>query len=238
VTKKFSPLYEVLGYTFEKPALLRQALTHRSFNKKHNERLEFLGDSVLNFVITTKLYELHPTTSEGDLTRMRARLVRGVTLAEIGRELDIGPFLLLGPGELKSGGRRRQSIIADTVEAIIGALYCEAGLPTASGFILRCYESRLSTLSPDDPLKDPKTQLQEWCQGHQSPLPAYSLEKTETQGLEQVFYVDCVVTVITKNKPGNKLNECTVSTKGVGSSRRRAEQSAAEKALAKLVTGA
>lgn len=149
-------LQRKLGYTFQQQELLLQALTHRSASSKHNERLEFLGDSILSFVIANELYRRFPRVDEGDMSRMRATLVRGNTLAEMAREFDLGECLRLGPGELKSGGFRRESILADTVEALIGGIFLDSDIHTIERLILDWYRSRLEEISPGDKQKDPK----------------------------------------------------------------------------------
>ncbi len=166
-------LQRKLGYQFKQNELLIQALTHRSASSKHNERLEFLGDSILSFVIANDLYHRFPKVDEGDMSRMRATLVRGNTLAEIAREFELGECLRLGPGELKSGGFRRESILADTVEALIGGIFLDSDIQTIERIILDWYQSRLVEISPGDKQKDPKTRLQEYLQGRHLPLPNY-----------------------------------------------------------------
>ncbi|EMK7409138.1 ribonuclease III, partial [Escherichia coli] len=158
-------LQRKLGYTFNHQELLQQALTHRSASSKHNERLEFLGDSILSYVIANALYHRFPRVDEGDMSRMRATLVRGNTLAELAREFELGECLRLGPGELKSGGFRRESILADTVEALIGGVFLDSDIQTVEKLILNWYQTRLDEISPGDKQKDPKTRLQEYLQG-------------------------------------------------------------------------
>lgn len=212
-------LQRKLGYTFQKQSLLQQALTHRSANSKHNERLEFLGDSILSFVIADALYQRFPRVDEGDMSRMRATLVRGNTLAEMAREFDLGECLRLGPGELKSGGFRRESILADTVEALIGAVFLDSDIHGVQQLILNWYKSRLDEISPGDKQKDPKTRLQEFLQGRHLPLPTYLVTQVRGEAHDQEFTIDCQVSGITD------------AIIGVGSSRRKAEQAAAEQAL-------
>ncbi len=166
-----TPLQRRIGYQFQQPELLEQALTHRSCKGKHNERLEFLGDAILSFVIAEALYQNFPKTREGDLTRMRASLVKGVTLAEIAKELQLSEFLRLGPGELKSGGFRRESILADAVEAILGAIYLDGGEQVCKERILAWFGSRLTVIEPGVQ-KDSKTKLQEYLQGRKLALPS------------------------------------------------------------------
>lgn len=211
-----------LGYTFKQQALLLQALTHRSANSKHNERLEFLGDSILSFVIANELYHRFPHVDEGDMSRMRATLVRGNTLSEIAREFDLGECLFLGPGELKSGGFRRDSILADAVEALIGGIFLDSDIHTIEHLILTWYQSRLTEISPGDKQKDPKTRLQEYLQGHHLPLPSYLVVQVRGEAHDQEFTIHCQVA---------GLEQPVV---GIGSSRRKAEQIAAEQAMQQL----
>lgn len=218
----YDRLFKALGYTFKDASGLRLALTHRSHNKDHNERLEYLGDAILGMVIAEALYSRFPAQPEGKLTRMRSTLVKGETLAELAREFELGDLLLLGGGELKSGGYRRSSILADAVEAIIGAIYLEAGLETCKTLILNWFESRIVQLDPSAHPKDNKTQLQEYLQGRKRPLPEYRVEKILGKDHDQVFVVMCDVDGITH------------SVEGRGSSRRKAEQQAAQVALEKL----
>ena len=215
-------LSQRIGYQFKDESLIELALTHRSKGGKNNERLEFLGDSIVNFVVAEALFEKFPEAKEGKLSRLRADLVRGTTLAELGRDFDLGEFLLLGSGELKSGGFNRESILADAVEAIIGAIYLDSGMDVAKERILSWYGSRLTDLKSDTVVKDPKTRLQEYLQKSQSRLPKYDVIEIFGQAHDQKFKVSCRV---------EKLPEITV---GIGSSRRLAEQSAAEKALKAL----
>ncbi len=214
-----------LGYQFNDPSLLKLALTHRSGANKHNERLEFLGDSILGMVIAEHLFTHLKKADEGQLTRLRASLVKGKTLAEIAKELELGECLYLGEGELKSGGFRRASILADALEAIIGAIYQDAGFETTRKVILGLYQKRLESVDLKSVQKDPKTQLQEWLQSRKLPLPEYELLKVTGEPHKQTFDVACV------------LVEKKVKTHGSGSSRRNAEQQAAEKALAIILDG-
>ena len=211
-----------LGHDFRDPALLDAALTHRSAGGAHNERLEFLGDAVLNCVIAEAVYERRPDAPEGDLSRLRASLVRERTLAEIAGELDLGACLRLGSGELRSGGFRRASILADAVEALVGAVYRDAGFAAAREVLLRLFADRLATLPDADTLKDAKTRLQEWLQGRGRPLPGY--RTIEVSGAEHArrFVVCC------------ELADAELSVTGEGSGRRRAEQAAASAMLAAL----
>jgi ribonuclease-3 len=215
-------LQREIGYQFNTAALLELALTHRSANGTHNERLEFLGDSILSFVIADDLYHRFPKVDEGDMSRMRATLVRGNTLAEIGREFSLGEVLRLGPGELKSGGYRRDSILADAVEALIGAIFLDSDIDTVQRIILNWYQQRLNTIEPGVSQKDPKTRLQEHLQGKRKPLPSYTVMKVRGEAHNQEFTVECQVAGLER------------SVIGKGSSRRKAEQAAAELALQKL----
>ncbi len=203
------------GHEFKRPELLRQALTHRSYGSPNNERLEFLGDSVLNCTIASRLYHAFPRLPEGDLSRMRAALVKEQTLAEIAVQLKLGDYLLLGEGELKSGGFRRPSILADALEAIIGAVYLDAGFVVAEQMIASLYEPLLQNLDPKTITKDPKTQLQEYLQSRKMPLPLYEVVAIRGEAHEQEFEVECVI-------PG-----LDVRSQGEGHSRRSAEQNAA-----------
>ena len=184
-------LQRKLGYTFHHQELLQQALTHRSASSKHNERLEFLGDSILSFVIANALYHRFPRVDEGDMSRMRATLVRGNTLAEIAREFELGECLRLGPGELKSGGFRRESILADTVEALIGGIFLDSDIQNVERLILSWYQSRLDEISPGDKQKDPKTRLQEYLQGRHLPLPSYLVVQVRGEAHDQEFTIHC-----------------------------------------------
>ncbi|WP_286234881.1 ribonuclease III [Thalassotalea sediminis] len=213
-----------LGYQFKQPQLLLRALTHRSAKGQHNERLEFLGDSILGFTIAQALYEKFPKENEGDLTRMRSSLVKGVTLAEIGRNFELGQHLILGPGELKSGGHRRESILEDAVEAIIGAVFLDADIDTCKQLVLSWFEQRLNDIKPGLAQKDPKTRLQEYLQGRKIALPLYEVINTSGQSHNQEFTVRCTTAEISQ----------PVITKG--SSRRKAEQAAAEKVLALILS--
>jgi ribonuclease III len=211
-----------LGYQFKKTALLTQALTHRSAKGAHNERLEFLGDSVLGFVIAEVLYKKFPRCSEGELTRMRSSLVKGVTLAELARDFNLGEHLILGPGELKSGGFRRDSILEDAVEAIIGAIFLDADMDSAQQVILSWFAQRLQKINPAEEQKDPKSRLQEYLQGRKIALPHYEVIQITGQSHQQEFTVRC---------SSEKL-KIEVVTKGA--SRRKAEQEAALQLLGKI----
>ena len=216
---KLERLQRALGYTFNDRALLQLALTHRSAGRSNNERLEFLGDSIVNHVIAEALYEKFPDAREGSLSRMRASLVRGDTLAGIGRELELGDYLVLGSGERKSGGHRRGSILADTLEALAGAILLEAGVETCRACLLNWFDSRLARLSESDDGKDAKTRLQEYLQGRGQALPEYDLIDVSGEDHAQLFRVSCVIA------------SPELRTEGEGSSRRKAEQAAASAAL-------
>lgn len=211
-----------IGYQFRQPDHLLLALTHRSFGNQNNERLEFLGDSIVNMVIAEHLYHHFEKAREGQLSRLRARMVKGVTLAEIGREFDLGRYLRLGSGELKSGGYRRESILADAVESIIGAIYLDSDFETCRQQVLRWFEVRLQGLNLQDTQKDPKTRLQEYLQSRQYPLPRYDVISVDGEAHAQTFHVSCVLPSLDRK------------TSGVGSSRRIAEQQAARSALKSL----
>ena len=208
-------LQQALGYTFIRAELLTQALTHRSYGSLNNERLEFLGDSVLNCTIARALYDAFPGLPEGSLSRLRANLVRQETLAEIAVTLRLGDTLRLGEGELKSGGFRRPSILADALESLFGAIFLEAGFDAAARVVRHLFDPLLAQIDPKASGKDPKTQLQEWLQSHRQPLPEYRLISTEGEAHDQNFIVECVL-----GKPAR-------ITRGVGKSRRAAEQEAA-----------
>ena len=216
------PLEQALGHVFKTPGLLQTALTHRSHSSPHNERLEFLGDSVLNATIARCLYDLFPDLPEGDLSRLRANLVRQDSLYRLAKQLSLGMFLRLGEGELKSGGCKRPSILADALEALFGAVWLDAGCEAAGAVISRLYEEMLTEITPGQPIKDAKTRLQEWLQGRHMPLPRYSLSATEGQAHAQQFHMACDIEAL------------SLRTEGFGGSRRAAEQMAAERALEEL----
>lgn len=217
-----SQLAVTLGHTFTRPDLLQTALTHRSHGAGHNERLEFLGDSVLNCVIANALYLREPDLPEGDLSRLRANLVCQETLHQLALSLKIGEVLLLGEGELRSGGNQRPSILADTLEALIGAIFLDAGFDAAAATINRLYAPIFEQLKPGVVTKDPKTRLQEWLQGRKKPLPRYQLLEATGAAHDQRFSVICEI----DNPP--------LRTTGAGTSRRTAEQAAADNALKAL----
>ena len=215
-------LQQLIGYQFEDSDLLTQAITHRSHASLNNERLEFLGDSVLNLTITQSLYDRFPEAAEGQMSRLRAALVRRSTLADVAREFNLGDFLIMGLGERKSGGFGRDSILSNTVEAIIGAICLDGSLPVAQERVLAWYESRLAALSLEESQKDGKTRLQEYLQGIGVALPEYVVIKTTGMSHDQVFTVECRTEVLAE------------SVVGEGTSRRAAEQMAAEQALTML----
>ncbi len=215
-------LEKALGHAFADPGLLQTALTHRSHSTPHNERLEFIGDSVLNCVVALELYRRFPALAEGEMSRLRANLVRQDTLHQIADTLQLGDCLRLGEGELKSGGHRRPSILADAVEAIIGAVHLDAGFEVASALVGRLYASRFADIVPGQQIKDPKTRLQECLQGRRLALPQYVLLDTSGEAHAQNFRVACEVGAL------------RLKTEGTGPSRRAAEQMAAERALEKL----
>ena len=213
-----------LDYTFDDRGLLQQALTHRSAGSRNNERLEFLGDAILGGVIAAELYQRYPGAKEGELSRLRANLVRRESLAEIAQLLDLGSYLTLGTGERKSGGHRRDSILSDTVEALLGAIFLDSGFAACQNCILRLFAARLDSLADVASLKDAKTRLQEYLQSRHQPLPEYTVKTVSGEAHAQFFRVECVVDEIGL-PPG----------KGQGSSRRQAEQHAAADLLARLV---
>jgi ribonuclease-3 len=208
-----------ISYSFTQPELLQQALTHRSFSASNNERLEFLGDSVLNFIIAHQLFNLFPYLPEGDLSRLRAKLVKEASLAEIATELHLGDALKLGEGELKSAGWRRPSILADALEAIVGAVYLDGGFDAAQKVVALLYREKLGTIDPKSIDKDAKSQLQEYLQSKKMDLPEYQVVSIEGEAHAQTFTVQCFI---------KKLQ---LTTTGVGTSRRVAEQQAAKLAM-------
>lgn len=216
---KLSALEAALGHTFRDRALLEQALTHRSHGAKHNERLEFLGDSVLNFVVAAKLFEHFTKVDEGDLSRLRASLVKQAALAEIAQRLDLSAYLRLGEGELKSGGFRRPSILADAFEAILGAVFLDSGFEVVQKVIADLYAPMLSQIDPKTQGKDPKTLLQELLQGHKFDLPLYTVVATHGAAHSQTFDVECSIEAL------------DIKVSAVGASRRAAEQLAATQAI-------
>lgn len=215
-------LCQRLGYVFADPALLERALTHRSYGSNHYERLEFLGDSVLSFAVSADLYERFPSLSEGELTRLRASLVKQGTLAQIARQIELGESLLLGGGELKSGGFERESILADALEAVIAAVFLDSGIGAAQAVVGRLYGSLFAQLDPRAIPKDPKTSLQEHLQKQALSTPDYELLETSGDAHNQTFRVEC------------RIPELSLRTRGEGSTRRAAEQQAAQQALEQL----
>jgi ribonuclease-3 len=211
-----------LGYRFGDPALLDAALTHRSAGRDNYERLEFLGDSVLNFAVAVLVYRAYPDADEGDLSRYRASMVSGQSLAEVASALGLGEQLRLGSGELKTGGFRRASILADALEALFGAVYLDGGFDAARAVIERLFAGRLVTLPEARDLKDPKTRLQELLQGRGRRLPAYAVEDVSGEPHEHWFIASC------------EVEELGLRERGEGTSRRRAEQAAAERVLGQL----
>lgn len=208
-----------LGLSFAQPLLFKTALTHRSVGSLNNERLEYLGDSVLGFVIAQQLYQQFPEAGEGVLSRLRASLVNQSSLAELAREHQFGDFLILGPGELKSGGYRRDSILSDALEAVIGALLLDQGVLACQNWILSLFADKLAALKVDNWNKDPKTRLQELMQSRRKELPVYELLSMSGADHAQTFEVKCSVAI------------CPQSTIGIGISRKKAEQAAAESML-------
>lgn len=212
-------LGRILGYSFRDPGLLKQALTHRSAGSRNYERLEFLGDGLVNFVVAETLFDNCPDFNEGELTRVRQTLVCEEALAEIGERIGLGDELKLGPGELKSGGFRRQSILADAVEAMLGAVYLDGGFEAARGTCKQLFGDALTRLPDPESLKDAKTRLQEVLQGVGRPLPDYNLVAEEGPQHRKTFEVEC------------RLGDDGTSAGGVGGSRKQAEQQAAERML-------
>ena len=213
---------ELGGHRFSDTGLLRQALTHRSAGVPHNERLEFLGDSIVNLLIAELLFQRWPKADEGALTRARAELVREASLALIGRQLELGARLTMGPGEMKSGGHRRDSILADALEAVVAAIYLDAGFDACRATVVPWFEDLLAALPVGKPGKDAKTRLQEWLQARQRPLPLYELVSESGDDHAKVFRVSCTII------------DPTLHAEGEGSSRRNAEQAAAVALIEKL----
>lgn len=215
-----SRLCAALDYVFQQPDLLEAALTHRSVAARNNERLEFLGDALLNLIIAEYLFQQYPGASEGEMSRLRASLVKGETLAELARGLKLGDWLRMGPGELKSGSFRRESILSDTLEAIFAAVYLDSNFTACRDLILRLYRDWLARLVSAGELKDPKTRLQEHLQARQQPLPIYNVLEIRGEPHTQSFVVECVT--------------AAGRTVALGGSRRKAEQEAARLALEKI----
>lgn len=211
-----------LGYQFDQPALLQRALTHRSFSSAHNERLEFLGDSVLNCTIAKYLYQTYPDVPEGDLSRLRSNLVNQQTLAVLAQQLNIGELLALGEGELKSAGARRPSILADALEAVFGAVLLDSDFATAEKVVLGLYVPFIANMDLQSLGKDAKTQLQEYLQGRKFPLPKYAVIEIKGEAHAQTFVVEC------------DIEKLKIKTRGEGHSRRVAEQVAAEAAYKRI----
>ncbi len=216
-------LQQQLGYQFKNLALITQALTHRSYAANNNERLEFLGDGALNYIIAHQLFERFQKLSEGDLSRLRAQLVKESTLYEIAQTLNLGEFLKLGEGELKSAGWRRPSILADALEALIGAVYLDGGHEAAEQLVIKLYTQKLTTIDPTIIDKDAKSLLQEYLQSRKIDLPDYQVVNIEGEAHAQTFQVSC-----------NIIN-LKIHTTGEGTSRRAAEQHAAQLALAQII---
>jgi len=215
-------LCDQIGHEFAQPQLLQRALTHRSYSSAHNERLEFLGDSVLNCVVAKHLYEIHPSLAEGDLSRLRSNLVNQQTLSKLAQQLRLGELLLLGEGERKSAGFRRPSILADTMEALFGAVFLDAGFAAAEQVILKLYVPFIASADAQTLGKDYKTLLQEYLQGKRLALPRYILVATQGEAHAQLFQVEC------------QIEQLKLFTYGEGSSRRTAEQVAAKAAYRKI----
>lgn len=222
--REFNALVKTLDYQFRDAGLFREALTHRSAASCNNERLEFLGDSVLNFVIAEELFRRYPDVTEGDLSRLRAELVKKEGLAKVAKDLKLGDYVILGSGELKSGGFRRDSILADAVEAILGAVYLDAGFDVCKQMILRFYHQQLEEVPAPSELKDAKTRLQELLQAHKLTLPEYDVTQISGKAHQQTFTVVC------------RIRALQVETQGVAGSRRKAEQIAASQAMAAVMT--
>jgi ribonuclease-3 len=212
-------LCRTIDYQFVDGKLVEIALTHRSAGSPNNERLEFLGDAILGFVIADELFRSFPTADEGQLSRLRAGLVRKETLARVGRELDLGKYLVLGPGELRSGGQSRDSILADSLEALLAAVYLDGGYESVRTIILNLFNDRVRSLSLDSHQKDPKTRLQEFLQARQLSLPEYETLEISGDQHAQTFVVKCLVEALGMEVTGD------------GSSRRKAEQEAAGRML-------
>ena len=211
------------GYQFRRLELLEQALTHRSFSRgNNNERLEFLGDSILNLIISNYIYARFGEASEGELSRFRAALVKEATLAQVAREIELGDLIRLGSGELKSGGFRRDSILSDALEAVIGAIYLDSDFVQTEQVVLKLFRDRLERLDVETILKDPKTRLQEYLQAQKMKLPAYRVTATSGRAHDQIFTVSC------------SLDELGIEASGRGSSRKKAEQQAAQQILNRL----
>lgn len=216
-------LCTLTGYQFRQTNLLEQALTHRSYSRQlNNERLEFLGDSILNLIISNHIYKRFSAANEGDLSRIRASLVKEETLAQVARQIDLGDYIHLGGGELKSGGFRRASILSDALEALIGAIYLDSDYAQTEAAVLHLYREQLQNIDAGANLRDPKTRLQEYLQANKKSLPIYQVDQITGKSHDQVFTVSC------------KLTDLDMQSNGKGSSRKKAEQQAAQKILDKL----
>ena len=219
MANKLDKLQHKLDYQFSNPDLAQQALTHRSADKLHNERLEFLGDSLLGFIIAEALYEIHPEATEGELSRMRASMVNKASLAKIARTLELGEFVKLGSGELKSGGMNRDSILADTVEALIAAIYLDGGMSACNQFVRTFSSENLHSHEAGKKQKDGKTRLQELMQARGRALPEYEVSQVSGAAHQQIFHVSCKIDILDTPQTGS------------GGSKRDAEQEAAQKIL-------
>jgi ribonuclease-3 len=222
VASNAQQLQDRLQYQFSDQTLLTLALSHRSCGSKNNERLEFLGDAVLGLTVSNFLFQRFPEAREGDLSRIRSQIVRAESLAEVARSLDLGPELLLGQGEMKSGGHRRDSILGDTVEALIGAIYLDKGMSAAEQSVVNWFADKLNAVTLDTPVKDPKTALQEWLQARGKPLPEYVVVKTQGEDHSRLFTISC------------KIANIESAAEATASSRRKAEQLVAEELLKQL----
>lgn len=220
----FESLYKKLGYAFKQETHIKAALTHRSYSANNNERLEFLGDSLLNFIIAHALYERYPTASEGELSRLRAHLVQEDSLADLAKKIGIGPFLQLGMGELKTGGAERASLLADALEAIIAAIFLDSHFDIAQQFVLNIFHEKLTHTSLKINMRDSKTTLQEYLQSRKHSLPIYEIVHIAGESHQQIFTIRCFVKSLKKE------------TIGKSTSRRKAEQEAAKLLLAELGT--
>lgn len=221
---KLQRLQKILGYDFRQPDYLRQALTHRSAGARNNERLEFLGDAILGFEVAEILYRKHPDAAEGQLSRARSQLVKRETLASVARQLELGEYLILGTGELASGGQNRDSILSDTVEAIIAAVYIDAGMEQARAFVRFILDGFIDKSEPGELLKDHKTRLQEYLQAKKIELPVYEVLSVSGEPHAQSFYVQC------------EIHGLGIKTTATATSRRKGEQQAASVMLNKLET--
>ncbi len=210
-----TPLEKHIAYVFKQKNLLKQALTHRSYGTPNNERLEFLGDSVVNCVTAQLLYIRFPVPTEGVLSRLRANLVCQQSLFEIAEQIHLGQYLMMGDGEFKTGGRQRPSTLADALESLFGAILLDGGFDQVNQVITRLYAEKIAAINPDIPDKDAKTLLQEYLQSHHLPLPDYTLVQTSGQAHEQIFYIDCIIPAL------------SLRTHGQAANRRAAEQAAA-----------